>query len=89
MTVTDGTERMIAFTVAGRVKLQALVYDILPLEEGAGKRCSECEGECDSIKRPSTKNWVRIGLPSKLFDITALQASLVSNWEISGSQLSV
>ena len=23
-------------------KLQALVYDILPLEEGAGKRCSEC-----------------------------------------------
>ena len=24
------------------VKLQALVYDILPLEEGAGKRCSEC-----------------------------------------------
>ena len=25
-----------------RVKLQALVYDILPSEEGAGKRCSEC-----------------------------------------------
>ena len=25
------------------LKLQALVYDILPLEEGAGKRCSECE----------------------------------------------
>ena len=24
-------------------KLQALVYDILPLEESAGKRCSECE----------------------------------------------
>jgi len=24
-------------------KLQALVYDILPLEEGAGKQCSECE----------------------------------------------
>ena len=23
-------------------KLQALVYDILSLEEGAGKRCSEC-----------------------------------------------
>ena len=23
-------------------KLQALVDDILPLEEGAGKRCSEC-----------------------------------------------
>ena len=23
-------------------KVQALVYDILPLEEGAGKRCSEC-----------------------------------------------
>ena len=31
---------------SGRVshlsKLQALVYDILPLEEGAGKQCSEC-----------------------------------------------
>ena len=26
----------------GRYKLQALVYDILPSEEGAGKRCSEC-----------------------------------------------
>ena len=26
-----------------RTKLQALVYDILPLEEGAGKRCSECD----------------------------------------------
>ena len=24
-------------------KLQTLVYDILPLEEGAGKRCTECE----------------------------------------------
>ena len=24
------------------VKLQALVYDVLPLEEGAGKRCLEC-----------------------------------------------
>ena len=24
-------------------KLQALVYDILPLEEDAGKRCSECD----------------------------------------------
>ena len=23
-------------------KLQALVYDILPLEKGAGERCSEC-----------------------------------------------
>ena len=28
--------------VSLRTKLQALVYDILPLEEGAGKRCSEC-----------------------------------------------
>ena len=26
-----------------RLKLQALVYDILPLEEGAGKRCLECD----------------------------------------------
>ena len=24
------------------LRLEALVYDILPLEEGAGKRCSEC-----------------------------------------------
>ena len=29
-------------TDKGEHKLQALVYDILPLEEGAGKRCSEC-----------------------------------------------
>ena len=29
-----------------RVKLQTLVYDILPLEEGAGKRCSECGITC-------------------------------------------
>ena len=28
---------------AACTKLQALVYDILPLEKGAGKRCSECE----------------------------------------------
>ena len=26
----------------GQPKLQALVYDILPLEEGAEKRCREC-----------------------------------------------
>ena len=25
------------------IKFQALVYDILPSEEGAGKRCSECK----------------------------------------------
>ena len=31
--------------VRDRDKLQALVYDILPLEEGARKRCSECEIE--------------------------------------------
>ena len=29
----------------GEGKLQALVYDILPLEEGAGKRCAECGEE--------------------------------------------
>ena len=28
----------------GAGKLQALVYDILPLEEGAGKRCSAACG---------------------------------------------
>ena len=32
----------------GRNKLQTLVYDILPSEEGAGKRCSEC-GEAKTI----------------------------------------
>ena len=25
------------------VRLKALVYDILPLEAGAGKRCSQCD----------------------------------------------
>ena len=33
-------------------KLQALVYDILPLEEGAGKRCSECGYDCGSNLAP-------------------------------------
>ena len=33
--------RYVAITVLLVPKLQALVYDILPLEEGAGKRCSE------------------------------------------------
>ena len=28
--------------ISSRSKLQAPVYDIFPLEEGAGKRCSEC-----------------------------------------------
>ena len=31
---------------------EALVYDILPLEEGAGKRCSECGAECGGKVRP-------------------------------------
>ena len=35
--------RYAASTVLSVPKLQALVYDILPLEEGAGKRCSECD----------------------------------------------
>ena len=31
---------------ACQAKLQALVYDVLPsLEEGAGKRCSECDSD--------------------------------------------
>ena len=32
-------------TVTGEGKFQALVYDILPLEEGAGKRCAKCGEE--------------------------------------------
>ena len=39
------------------VKLQALVYDILPLEEGAGKRCSECVGVC----RLGEECWGEVG----------------------------
>ena len=35
------------FVERGRLKLQAPVYDILPLEEGAGERCSECEAGYD------------------------------------------
>ena len=35
--------RLVASTVLSVPKLQAPVYDILPLEQGAGKRCSECE----------------------------------------------
>ena len=33
----------------GGRKHQALVYDIHPLEEGAGKRCSECGGVAQFI----------------------------------------
>ena len=33
-----------------RVKLQALVYDILRSEEGAGKRCSECACVCERAR---------------------------------------
>ena len=33
-------------------KLQALLYDILPLEEGAGKRCSECGVHADWAADP-------------------------------------
>ena len=33
-------------------KLQAVVYDILRLEEGAGKRGSECGYRTLSIRRP-------------------------------------
>ena len=34
-----------------RVKLEALVYDVLALEESAGKRCSECDGEYQQQQR--------------------------------------
>ena len=37
----EGVERL-GKIVTCESKLQALVYDILPLEEGVGKRCSEC-----------------------------------------------
>ena len=33
-------------------KLQALLYDILPLEEGAGKRCSECGSRAVRPNKP-------------------------------------
>ena len=36
-------ETLLLIRLIVRTKLQALVYDILPLEEGPGKRCSECE----------------------------------------------
>ena len=37
-----------------RSRLQALVYDILPsLEEGAGKRCSECPKNLEILFSPS------------------------------------
>ena len=38
----------------GRDKLQALVYDILPLEEGAGKRCLECAAGTVTPASPCT-----------------------------------
>ena len=38
-------------------KLQALVYDILPLEEGAGKRCSECGPHGPFTFYANSKHW--------------------------------
>ena len=40
-------------------KLQALAYDILPLEEGAGKRCSECASwaEPQATALSNSKHW--------------------------------
>ena len=55
------------FEMSPMRKLQALVYDILPLEEGAGKRCSECALSASqwrlqrSSLRPSSLNNVVIG----------------------------
>ena len=40
LTSTQTFWKVLTVTVDG--KLQALVYDILPFEEGAGNRCSEC-----------------------------------------------
>ena len=40
-------------------KLQALVYDILPLEEGAGKRCSEC-AEWSELKKRIIHNFTEV-----------------------------
>jgi len=44
----SGTVILVAIVYTYRVdivslKLQVLVYDILPLEKGAGKRCLECK----------------------------------------------
>ena len=46
-------------TRRGHGKLQALVYDILPLEEGAGKRCSECGDKvvCSIRKSLKSETW--------------------------------
>ena len=41
-TYFHGSDILLDLKVMLCTKLQALVYDILPLEEGAGKRCSEC-----------------------------------------------
>ena len=41
--------------LSGRCKLLALVYDILPLEEGAGKRCSECAEEAHKMKQANAR----------------------------------
>ena len=43
-------------------KLQALVYDILPLEEGAGKRCSECGCRFQAVADGVFKKFVPVGI---------------------------
>jgi len=49
-----------------RGKLQALVYDILPLEEGAGKRCSECGVEGEAVRGSAMTPPDREARPNKL-----------------------
>ena len=50
--------------LSGRCKLRTLVYDILPLEEGAGKRRSECAEEAHKIEQANaheniSPSWLR------------------------------
>ena len=51
-------------------KVQALVYDILPLEAGAGKRCSECGGIAQLVVRQTEKPGAiltRVRIPTRFF----------------------
>ena len=66
-------------------KLQALVYDILPLEEDAGKRCSECDpvqALCRQVKivlgflRPVSRRESRQELVSCCFEPSQPQGHL-------------
>ena len=76
--LTDGASGIRRMTgwggVAGEGKIQALVYDMLPLEEGAGKQCSEY---VSMIQKNAPTCWFRESTLSPVQNAHSLLYSVV------------